>query len=1031
MENYSIMSVSIYPEGLAVGVDIGSISVKLAVVAFGPEQKRLHSPALHEKGFRLARSGGGAVAFSLYERHLGRPMAVAVEMLRDLFLALPEEKVRALVVTGSGGRHLADLLGTKHENEFRAVATGIRFLHPRVRTILAMGGENSKYIRLADVGGGSSGIVDYETNGDCAAGTGSFMDQQASRLLFNIEDVGDLTASALRTPTIAGRCSVFAKSDMIHAQQKGYAPAEVLRGLCEAVARNFKASITKGKKIEPPVAFTGGVSANSGVVQAMRTLFGLDEEDFFVPEEYAWSGSVGAALLGLQSPADQKSSFRSPATIDLAAEEGTGSFPRSDPLSMEKVVLFRDRVRPYRFPAADGPVDAYLGIDVGSVSTNLVLIDDDGNVIKETYTRTEARPIEVVHTGLQEIEREIGGRIRIRGVGTTGSGRELIGELTGADTVNDEITAHKTGASYIGRKLIDEEVDTIFEIGGQDSKFISIQDGVVVDFAMNEACAAGTGSFLEEQAERLGISIKGEFSRLALESKEPIRLGERCTVFIEKDIIPYLQKGAKVGDLVAGLAYSIALNYLNRVVRGRRIGDVIYFQGGTAYNDSVGAAFATILGKRIIIPPHNGVVGAIGMAILARQKIRGSGTATTFRGYSLEAVDYSIRDFTCKGCSNFCDIQEFTVEGEKTYWGDKCSERFRKRPKVDRRPVIPDLMKFRNETLLGNHDPDRGGVPRIGIPRAMYFYDRFPFWNRLFTELDCTVVISDPTTSKIVNQGLDATIAEPCFPIKVAHGHVHNLLEKEIDLLFIPNVMNAETDTPETESHLCPWGQTLPFVIAHSGLRDRIGDRLLAPNIHFRRGEEKVRREFSPVWERLGVSHRDGARALRAAYEAQSEFERILVEEGKRALETLGDEPGIVLLGRPYNIHDRGINLNVPTKLRDFYGVNVIPLDFLPLHGTDIRDVNRNMYWNYGRIILQASRIVSRAPNLHIIYITNFKCGPDSYIKHYVHEASGKPFLSLTIDGHSNDAGILTRCEAYLDSKGFLRRWADGVTVGG
>ena len=1031
MENYGTMSVSTYPEGLAVGVDIGSISVKLAVVAFGPDQERLQSPALGKKGYRLARSAGGTVALSLYERHLGRPMAVAVEMLRDLFLVLPEENVCALVVTGSGGRHLADLLETKQENEFRAVATGVRFLNPRVRTILEMGGENSKYIRLTDVEGGSSGIVDYETNGDCAAGTGSFMDQQASRLLFDIEDVGELTASALRTPTIAGRCSVFAKTDMIHAQQKGYAPAEVLRGLCEAVARNFKASITKGKKIEPPVAFTGGVSANQGVVQAMRALFGLSEEDFFVPEEYAWNGSIGAALLGLQSRTDRNGSFRSPASVDLSAEEGTGSFPRSDPLLMENVVLFRDRVRPYRFPAADGPVDAYLGIDVGSVSTNLVLIDDDGNVIKEIYARTEARPIEVVHAGLQEIEKEIGGRIRVRGVGTTGSGRELVGELTGADTVNDEITAHKTGATYIGKKLIDEEVDTIFEIGGQDSKFISIQDGVVVDFAMNEACAAGTGSFLEEQAERLGISIKDEFSRLALDSKGPIRLGERCTVFIEKDIIPYLQKGAKVGDLVAGLAYSIALNYLNRVVRGRRIGEVIYFQGGTAYNDSVGAAFATILGKRIIIPPHNGVVGAIGMAILARQKILGSGAVTTFRGYSLEAVDYSIRDFTCKGCSNYCDIQEFTVENEKTYWGDKCSERFRKRPKVDRLPVIPDLMKFRNEALLGAHDPDRGGVPRIGMPRAMYFYDRFPFWNRLFTELDCAVVISDPTTSKIVNPGLDATVAEPCFPIKVAHGHVDNLLEKEIDLLFIPNVVNAETDTPEVESHLCPWGQTLPFVIAQSGLRDRIADRLLAPNIHFRRGEEKVRHELAPVWERLGVSSRDGARALRSAYEAQAEFERTLVEKGKTTLEMLGDEPGIVLFGRPYNIHDQGMNLNVPTKLRDYYGVNVIPLDFLPLHGIDIRDVNSNMYWNYGRKILQASRIVSRSPNLHVIFITNFKCGPDSYIKHYIHEASGKPFLSLTIDGHSNDAGILTRCEAYLDSKGFLRRWADGVTVGG
>jgi predicted nucleotide-binding protein (sugar kinase/HSP70/actin superfamily) len=260
---------------------------------------------------------------------------------------------------------------------------------------------------------------------------------------------------------------------------------------------------------------------------------------------------------------------------------------------------------------------------------------------------------------------------------------------------------------------------------------------------------------------------------------------------------------------------------------------------------------------------------------------------------------------------------------------------------------------------------------------------------------------------------------------------VANLLEKGFDLLFIPNVVDSETDIPEMESHLCPWGQTLPFVVGQSGLKERIGGRLLAPNIHFRRGFDSVREEMGGAWRALGASRRDGERALRAAYEAQAAFGARLVEEGEKALATLGDEPGIVLLGRPYNINDRGVNLNIPTKLRELYGVNLIPLDFLPLRGIDVRDVNPNMYWNYGRKILQAAKIVSGRVNLHIIYITNFKCGPDSYIKHYIREASGKPFLSLTVDGHSNDAGILTRCEAYLDSKGFLRRWSEPAAVGG
>jgi predicted CoA-substrate-specific enzyme activase len=273
-------------------------------------------------------------------------------------------------------------------------------------------------------------------------------------------------------------------------------------------------------------------------------------------------------------------------------------------------------------------VEAYLGIDIGSVSTNLVVIDHEGKLLHEIYLRTQGRPIEVVSAGLKEIEEKFGDRLEVRGVGTTGSGRELVGELVGADTVNDEITAHKTGATYVCNQLGMEPVDTIFEIGGQDSKFIRLDKGIVVDFTMNEACAAGTGSFLEEQAEKLGVSIKGEFASLALASKRPARLGERCTVFMERDVTALLLKGAEVGDLCAGLAYSVALNYLNRVVRGRKIGNTIFFQGGTAYNDAVAAAFSLILQKPIIVPPHNGVIGAIGMALIASERMQASGART-------------------------------------------------------------------------------------------------------------------------------------------------------------------------------------------------------------------------------------------------------------------------------------------------------------------------------------------------------------------------------------------------------------------
>ena len=466
-------------------------------------------------------------------------------------------------VTGSGSRTIAKVLGLFFENEFKAIARMIGSWYPEVRTVFELGGESSKYIRLEN-----GGIQDYDRSGECAAGTGSFLDQQALRMQYSVEEVGELVCGAGCAARIAGRCSVFAKSDMIHAQQKGYSPAEILRGLCDAVARNFKSSVVKGRPVEARVALIGAVSQNAGVVGALREAFSLSAEQLFVPAEYAWCGAIGTAILEAEEP-------RKRSILDvhrLRQHDVEESFQDTKPLSTENVVQLRDRVPVYMPPANDEPIPAYLGLDIGSVSTNVVVIDEFGTVIHDVYLRTAGRPIEAVQQGLAEVERIWGSRLKVCGVGTTGSGRELIAEFVGADVVNDEITAHKTGAIHISSTLGGEPVDTIFEIGGQDSKFISIENGVVVDFAMNEACAAGTGSFLEEQAEKLGISIKGEFARLALSAQSPTRLGERCTVFMERDVTGWMHKGETVPHLVAGLAYSIALNYLNRVVRGRKIG---------------------------------------------------------------------------------------------------------------------------------------------------------------------------------------------------------------------------------------------------------------------------------------------------------------------------------------------------------------------------------------------------------------------------------------------------------------------------
>jgi predicted nucleotide-binding protein (sugar kinase/HSP70/actin superfamily) len=491
---------------------------------------------------------------------------------------------------------------------------------------------------------------------------------------------------------------------------------------------------------------------------------------------------------------------------------------------------------------------------------------------------------------------------------------------------------------------------------------------------------------------------------------------------MERDVTGWLHKGETVPNLVAGLAYSIALNYLNRVVRGRKIGNVIYFQGGTAYNDAVTAAFASLLGKKITVPPYNGVMGAIGMALIARQWRQATQGASRFRGYDLHKLHLTTRDFVCKACTNLCDMKEFVIEGQKSYWGDKCSDKFRKPSATGRRPVIEDLFAYREKLLEQAPPPAAGPRVRVGLPRAMTMLDRLPFWRAYFTELGIETVLSGVTDARISAAGIEMAVAQPCYPVQVAHGHVQSLVEAGVDYILVPNMADAEGAPESCGSHYCPWNQTLPWVLRSAPALEPHQHKFLIPTLHFGLGPVQVKKGLAESMQRLGITRRWSDRAAEAAYTAQREFQDKLLEAGRRALDTLErtGEPGLVLAGRGYNIYDRGVNCDIPRKLRHRYGANVIPLDFL-VTGRETVDPSTNMYWVSGRKILEAARIAASRPNLHMVYISNFKCGPDSYIKHFAREAAGAPLLILQFDGHGNDAGYMTRCEAYLDSKGILR----------
>jgi predicted CoA-substrate-specific enzyme activase len=494
---------------MKIGIDIGSVTAK--IVVFDNTEKILESR---------------------YIRTKGQPIETVLAILEELLAKYPPAQFTAAAATGTGGQLIATLLGIPFVNEITAQAAGTAHFHTEVQTILEIGGEDSKLIVLQKESGETlPKVTDFAINGVCAAGTGSFLDQQASRMGIPIEDFGDVALKSAHPPRVAGRCSVFAKSDMIHLQQVGTPVHDIVAGLCFAMIRNFKGQVIRGRDLFKPIAFQGGVAANKGIRRALLEVLEVGEKDLIIPKHFAIMGAIGAALTTKESvlPGDTIQRLKE----YIATREN--KFVTMSPLKGDDYAI---DIEPVKITSSK-PVDAYIGVDIGSISTNVVVIDRENRVLARRYLMTASRPIEAVKQGLLEVGKELGDKVVIKGTGSTGSGRYMTGEFFGADVVHNEITSHAKAASFVC-----PDVDTIFEIGGQDAKYISLQNGTIIDFAMNKVCAAGTGSFLEEQAEKLGINIKEEFGRLGLASKQPLDLGERCTVFMESQQNYCKQRGA-------------------------------------------------------------------------------------------------------------------------------------------------------------------------------------------------------------------------------------------------------------------------------------------------------------------------------------------------------------------------------------------------------------------------------------------------------------------------------------------------------
>jgi len=900
-------------------------------------------------------------------------------------------------VSGSGRSAISRELGWVEYSSSLAIASGLLLSHPDAKTIIQIGGQTSLIIGLED---GLRKPWKVVSNPLCAAGTGRFLEQQAYRLGISMDDMSSLALTSNETPPrIAARCSVFAKTDLIHLQQKGVSVETMLCALCESVAR-MVSSYQKGL-FEEPIYFVGGVAANAAIEKALNealTARNGHETKVIIPENYLHMESLGAATLSIDKTS----------RVFMLSEKDE----RENYFQTPRLNIFNTQeIKPLK--KIEKECVGYLGVDIGSTSTKAVILDETGKeVIGKNYLMTAGKPVEAIKDVFRNLLKDGADKVSIAGVGITGSGRYLIGSFIGADLIKNEITAQTRAAQDL-----DAEAD-IIEIGGQDSKLVIKKNGVVVDYQMNKACAAGTGSFIDELAEMLGVSvINGEFANLAFAAPYTIDLGTRCAAFMAQAIASAQQQGMPLEIITASLSNSIAKNYLSKVVGNRKLGDKVILTGAVFYNRAVVSAFQSQLeDRKLIVPEHKEISGAIGAALLAREQV--AGKQTKFKGFQ-RVVDSKCKltTFVCKGCDNNCTITRMQMADEKaTYYGSRC-DRYDSEVGHAKQKTLFDR---REELLFREYKKDSGTGPTVGIPRALLVYDFAPLLIGFLNALDARCVLSTQTTKEIVEKAVELSYTDSCFPLKLLHGHAATL--KNMDYILYPSAIRlSRVKGDEDQKYSCPLVQASPFIIR--SVVD-LEDKMLTPTIDFSQGDADVIKNLTEAAIKMGFNKKQGRAAAMAGIESQRRFMADQAKLGKEIIEEIhrGDKLAVVLFARSYMSQDAGANLGIAEKLAQL-GVVPVPLDFLPLSSIDPKKYSDRPYWYYEGKYIAGATITAADPKLYGLALTNFGCGPNSFILPLAEDIMGdKPFGQMEIDEHAAEAGIVTRIEAFVDTiKGFAQ----------
>ena len=968
-------------ENLHIGIDVGSTTVKLAVL-----------------------NDDNQIVYAKYQRHHTDVRACARDLFEGAATVLPTAQMTC-AITGSGGLLLSQWLDLEFVQEVIASKRAVETLIPATDVAIELGGEDAKIIFFG-------GALEERMNGSCAGGTGAFIDQMATLMNVSVNELDSLSLKHEKIYPIASRCGVFAKSDIQPILNQGGRKEDVAASIFQAVVDQTVAGLTQGRELKGKIVFLGGpLHFLMGLRQRFVETLKLDGEHAVFPEDGDCFAAMGAALCATDyEPVPFEDALK---RLEESRETNT-SADTMPPLfdTQEEYDAFLVRHNASRPPEADihtyaGP--AWLGMDAGSTTTKLALITADGGLLYTYYHSNLGNPVSIVLEQLKKIYELCGDRIQIKGAAVTGYGEDLIKNAFSCDLGLVETVAHYKAAAHFN-----PDVDFIIDIGGQDMKCFKIRNGAVDSIMLNEACSSGCGSFIETFAKALGSNI-ADFSKMGLFAKKPVNLGSRCTVFMNSSVKQAQKDGASVEDISAGLSISIVKNAIYKVIRAASADDLgqhIVVQGGTFLNDAVLRSFERELGREVTRPTIAGIMGAFGAALAARDlHLERSALLSS---QDLEKFTHTAKPATCGLCTNHCSLTVNTFDGGRRFIsGNRCS-----RPLGEEPHHLPDLMRYKYQKLRALHGKGEGDGfrGRIGIPFGLNMYENLPFWFTFFTKLNFEVVLSPESSRKLYLKGQRTIPSDTvCYPAKLLHGHVEALVEAGVDAVWYP-CMSYNNDEGIGDNHYnCPVVAYYPELIA-ANVPSLKQTRFLDPYVGLWRHKDFGKRIAQLMHQEFGIPKKESAAAARAAYEAYEAYVHDVRATGKEYIDYARSHGLniIVVCGRPYHI-DPEINHGINDLITSFGFVLVTEDALSYLEGYAPRKVLNQ--WTFQSRMYNAARYVCTQPDMQVVQLVSFGCGTDAITTDEMRsilEDGDKLYTQLKIDDISNLGAVKIRIRSLM-----------------